>query len=170
MNHIQKDIQDELVEIAPNLARFRQRAAPPVFAAPPQYFENLADQVLLAVSPQSSAISPQKAISKWQNTRRIYYGIAATFLIATMAVWLVPKTFNSLKTNTSTVAETAPINEEDIKTLIQDSKTDIDADFLTNTLGVTEKELSLNMPENAGDNMNDAIDKYIKESDTTNNL
>ena len=103
--------------------------------------------------------------------------IAATFVIATTLVWLVPKTFNSFKSGSGIVnasIDYSQLNEEDIHTLINESKTELDADFLTDKLGVTEKELSWNAPENAvnnsEENLNDAIDKYIKENDTPNNL
>lgn len=181
MNKIKIEIQKELLEIAPTLARLREKNAVAQFVTPPHYFDTLADNVLNKISSETSATSYQLPLSnnylklKAQSSKLM--AIAATFVIATTLVWLVPKTFNSFKSGSGIVnasIDYSQLNEEDIHTLINESKTELDADFLTDKLGVTEKELSWNAPENAvnnsEENLNDAIDKYIKENDTPNNL
>ena len=181
MNKISKEIQEELLQIAPTLARLRESNARAAFTIPPHYSETLTDNVLAKIKSQPLEIKAES--SKWAfkalhiTQRSKLMAVAATFIIATMLVWLAPKTFNSFKS--ASITANAPIdysqlNEEDIRTLIHDSKTELDTDFLTDKLGVTEKELSWNTNENAvnssDDNMNDAIDKYIKENDTNNSL
>ena len=181
MNKIKIEIQKELLEIAPTLARLREKNAVAQFVTPPHYFDTLADNVLNKISSETSATSYQLLLSnnylKLKAHRSKLMAIAATFVIATTLVWLVPKTFNSFKSGSGIVnasIDYSQLNEEDIHTLINESKTELDADFLTDKLGVTEKELSWNAPENAvnnsEENLNDAIDKYIKENDTPNNL
>ena len=186
MNKIQIEIQQELGEIAPNLARFREKNSVSVFNAPVHYFDSLPDVVLAKIKGEQTHTPSAKGILGFENTwmrfshsltnSRLVYRIAATFLIAATAIWLVPKTFNNFKRNTSTAnaIDYSHLNEEDIRALINESKSDIDSEFLTNTLGVTEKELSLNVSDNSAntsdENLNDAIDKYIKENDTTTNL
>ncbi len=187
MNKIQFEIQEELRKIAPNLARLREKNSATVLEAPAHYFDSLADNVLAKIKGKNSQIPSIKNNNGSENVwmqfshsvsnSRLVYRIAATFLIAATAIWLIPKTFNNLKQNTQTanaIADYSHINEEDIRSLINDSKTDIDSDFLTNTLGVTEKELSLKVSDNSAntsdENLNDAIDKYIKENDTITNL
>jgi len=181
MNKIKIEIQKELLEIAPTLARLREKNAVAQFVTPPHYFDTLADNVLNKISSETSATSYQLPLSnnylKLKAHRSKLMAIAATFVIATTLVWLVPKTFNSFKSGSGIVnasIDYSQLNEEDIHTLINESKTELDADFLTDKLGVTEKELSWNAPENAvnnsEENLNDAIDKYIKENDTPNNL
>ena len=181
MNKIKIEIQKELLEIAPTLARLREKNAVAQFVTPPHYFDTLADNVLNKISSETSATSYQLLLSnnylKLKAHRSKLMAIAATFVIATTLVWLVPKTFNSFKSGSgivNTSIDYSQLNEEDIHALINESKTELDADFLTDKLGVTEKELSWNAPENAvnnsEENLNDAIDKYIKENDTPNNL
>ena len=181
MNKIKIEIQKELLEIAPTLARLREKNTVAQFVTPPHYFDTLADNVLNKISSETSATSYQLLLSnnylKLKAHRSKLMAIAATFVIATTLVWLVPKTFNSFKSGSGIVnasIDYSQLNEEDIHTLINESKTELDADFLTDKLGVTEKELSWNAPENAvnnsEENLNDAIDKYIKENDTPNNL
>ena len=181
MNKIKIEIQKELLEIAPTLARLREKNAVAQFVTPPHYFDTLADNVLNKISSETSATSYQLPLSnnylKLKAHRSKLMAIAATFVIATTLVWLVPKTFNSFKSGSGIVnasIDYSQLNEEDIHALINESKTELDADFLTDKLGVTEKELSWNAPENAvnnsEENLNDAIDKYIKENDTPNNL
>ena len=181
MNKIKIEIQKELLEIAPTLARLREKNAVTQFVTPPHYFDTLADNVLNKISSETSATSYQLLLSnnylKLKAHRSKLMAIAATFVIATTLVWLVPKTFNSFKSGSGIVnasIDYSQLNEEDIHALINESKTELDADFLTDKLGVTEKELSWNAPENAvnnsEENLNDAIDKYIKENDTPNNL
>lgn len=181
MNKIKIEIQKELLEIAPTLARLREKNAVAQFVTPPHYFDTLADNVLNKISSETSATSYQLPLSnnylKLKAHRSKLMAIAATFVIATTLVWLVPKTFNSFKSGSGIVnasIDYSQLNEEDIHTLINENKTELDADFLTDKLGVTEKELSWNAPENAvnnsEENLNDAIDKYIKENDTPNNL
>ena len=181
MNKIKIEIQKELLEIAPTLARLREKNAVAQFVTPPHYFDTLADNVLNKISSETSATSYQLLLSnnylKLKAHRSKLMAIAATFVIATTLVWLVPKTFNSFKSGSGIVnasIDYSQLNEEDIHALINESKTELDADFLTDKLGVTEKELSWNAPENAvnnsEENLNDAIDKYIKENDTPNNL
>ena len=188
MNKIKIEIQKELLEIAPTLARLREKNAVAQFVTPPHYFDTLADNVLNKISSETSATSYQLLLSNnylklkahrssLKAHRSKLMAIAATFVIATTLVWLVPKTFNSFKSGSGIVnasIDYSQLNEEDIHALINESKTELDADFLTDKLGVTEKELSWNAPENAvnnsEENLNDAIDKYIKENDTPNNL
>jgi len=181
MNKIKIEIQKELLEIAPTLARLREKNAVAQFVTPPHYFDTLADNVLNKISSETSATSYQLPLSNNYSSLKAHrsklMAIAATFVIATTLVWLVPKTFNSFKSGSGIVnasIDYSQLNEEDIHTLINESKTELDADFLTDKLGVTEKELSWNAPENAvnnsEENLNDAIDKYIKENDTPNNL
>ena len=186
MNKIQIEIKEELREIAPHLARLYEKNSPNVLAVPTHYFDNLADNVISKIKAEKSyAFSTNNnsgfkkvwvQFSHSVSNARLIYRVAATFLIAT-TIWLVPKTLNTLKQNSQTanaITDYSHINEDDIRTLINESKTDIDSEFLTNTLGVTEKELSLNVPDNSAntsdENLNDAIDKYIKENDTTTNL
>lgn len=202
MNKINVEIQNELLEIAPTLARLREKNGTVPFITPPHYFDTLADNVLAKISNAPSALNFEpfdlghqlshptnftklteqnlklKAKNAWLKTGRLkLMAVAATFVIATALVWLVPKTFNSFKSGSGIVNapfDYSQLNEEDIHALLHECKTELDADFLTDKLGVTEKELSLNAPENAinnsEENLNDAIDKYIKENDTTNNL
>jgi hypothetical protein len=150
------DIQNELEEQAPRLARLRRQEAGDGFTAPPGYFQHLPDDVLERIRREEAA--PVRLLSL--RRRRLLRAAAVALLIAAGAYW-----WWEVSPEKETPA-TATLTADEISAYVSANLDAFDEELVLEA-ATGEGELLLLLPNPGGDaeSLDDYYDELIRELD-----
>lgn len=150
------DIQNELEEQAPRLARLRRQGAGDGFTAPAGYFQQLPDAVLQRI--RREAAQPVRRIPRLR--RRLLRAAAVALLIAGGAYW-----WWAVSPEKETPA-TATLTADEISAYVSAHLDAFDEELVLEA-AAGEGELLLLLPDPGGDaeSLDDYYDELIRELD-----
>ena len=161
---LNKEIQDELNELSPALAKLDKQEG---FEVPPRYFEKLSDEVLQKIKT-NPVLETKQQIPNWQQSvlnvwaaiwqPRVAIGLAA------IAMFVVATTFFFNNQSKSTgLADIGSISDEELSLFIQENFDEFDAALLANVNDLPEGAI---IPSNIDDEiLNEYYEQVIDEID-----
>ncbi len=159
----EKHTQQELEQLAPNLARLRKQQPEDGFTVHPSYFRELEQNVFHQISrrPTRKKGVDWPGLFSWLLTPRPAIALSVLALILA-AVWY----FSAPASQSNLFAGSAEVDAEDLRTYVQENLDDFSPGFI---LEVAEQdvayEMDLSLDDLSEEEVDVLLDEYLDELD-----